>query len=138
MEVKFNEGTPQRPDGDRILDASIVPIDLLSYMKQIKQEQSWKDSDRNAITVFKTKGITIVLIALHEGAEMIRHSVDSIVSVQMLEGQIKFSTDLEFIEMNKDQMIVIHENISHSVLAIKESVFLLTLTNTFAENLNSL
>lgn len=79
-----------------------------------------------------------MLIALYEGAEMIRHSVDSIVSVQMLEGQIKFSTDLEFIEMNKDQMIVIHENISHSELAINESVILLTLTNTLAENLNSL
>jgi len=42
MEVKFNEGTPQHPDGDRILDASMVPIDLVSFMEQIKQEQSWK------------------------------------------------------------------------------------------------
>ncbi|MEO6695774.1 MAG: hypothetical protein ABIY50_02990 [Ignavibacteria bacterium] len=135
MEVKFNEGTPQRPEGDRILDASIVPIDLTAFMEQIKQESSWKDSDRNAITVFKSKTITIVLIALHEGAEMVRHSVNGIASVQVAEGQIKLSTDLEYVEMIKGQMLVIHEGISHSVKAIQESVLLLTITKVYTDQI---
>lgn len=130
MEEKFNEATPQRPEGDRLLDASMVSIDLPSFIEQIKKESSWKDSDRNAITVFKTNGLRIVLIALHAGAEMIKHTADGIISVQVLEGQIKFTTDIKTVELNKGQMLALHEQIPHSVLAIKETIFLLTLTTT--------
>lgn len=28
MEIKSNQATPQRPDGDRILDAPLVEMDL--------------------------------------------------------------------------------------------------------------
>lgn len=129
---KFNEATPQRPEGDRPLDAPMVTIDLPSFMEQIKREPSWKDSDRNAITVFKTDGLRIVLIALHAGAEMIRHTADGIISVQVLEGQITFRTEQESVELHKGQMLALHAGIPHSVLAREESVFLLTLTTTLA------
>lgn len=129
---KFNEATPQRPEGDRPLDAPMVTIDLPSFMEQIKREPSWKDSDRNAITVFKTDGLRIVLIALHAGAEMIRHTADGIISVQVLEGQITFRTEQEPVELHKGQMLALHAGIPHSVLAREESVFLLTLTTTLA------
>jgi len=56
MENKYNESTPLRPEGDRVVDAPLVSIDLPSFMKQIKQEATWKNSDRNAITIFKSKG----------------------------------------------------------------------------------
>ena len=69
MEEKFNEATQQLPEGDRAMDATLVTIDLPSFIKRIKQESTWKDSDRNAITVFKTNGMRLVLIALHAGAE---------------------------------------------------------------------
>ncbi|MEP6728288.1 MAG: cupin domain-containing protein [Bacteroidota bacterium] len=127
---KSNEATPQRPDGDRLVDAPLVTIDLLSCMKQIKDEPSWKDSDRNAITVFKTDGLRIVLIALHAGAEMIKHTANGIISVQVLEGQMKFNTDEQSVELSKGQLITLHQRIPHSVVAIKESVFLLTLVTT--------
>ena len=132
MEEKYNEATPQRPEGDRPVDAALVTIDLPLFMEQIKQESPWKQSNRNAITVFKTNGLRIVLIALHEGAEMARHTADGIISVQVLEGQLQFNTDWQTVELSKGQMLALHECIPHSVLAIKETVFLLTLTTTLA------
>ncbi len=132
MDEKYNEATPQRPEGDRSIDAMLVTIDLPLFMEHIKQESSWKDSDRNAITVFKTNGLRIVLIALHEGAEMARHTANGIISVQVLEGQLQFNTDRQSVELNKGQMLALHERISHSVKAIKETIFLLTLTTTLA------
>ena len=130
MKQKFNEATPQRPEGDRLLDASMVSIDLPSFIEQIRQEPTWKDSDRNAITVFKTNGMRIVLIALHAGAEMIKHTADGIISIQVLEGKIKLTTDLQSFELGKGQMLALHKRIPHSVLAINETIFLLTLTTT--------
>jgi quercetin dioxygenase-like cupin family protein len=132
MEDKNNEATPQRTK-DHLLDAPLVSIDIPLFIEQIKQESSWKDSDRNSITVFKTNGLRIVLIALHEGAEMAKHTANGLISIQVLEGQIKFTTDLQSVELSKGQMLALHERIPHSVLAIKETIFLLTLTTTLSE-----
>jgi quercetin dioxygenase-like cupin family protein len=130
MEEKHNEATHQRPEGDRQIDAALVTIDLPMYMQQIKEESSWKDGKRNAITVFKTNGLRIVLIALHEGAEMARHTADGIISIHVLEGKLQFNTDISFVELGKGQMLALHEGIPHSVLALKETSFLLTLATT--------
>ena len=128
MEIKYNEATPQRPEGDRSIDAALIAIDLPSFVKQIKEESTWKESDRNAITVFKTNGLRIVLIALHKDAEMARHIADGIISVHVLEGQMQFNTEWRSIELSKGQMLALHERIPHSVLALEETIFLLTLT----------
>ena len=117
-----------------MIDAALVSIDLPLYMAQIKDESSWKDGKRNAITVFKTNGLRIVLIALHEGSEMARHTADGIISVQVLEGLIQFNTDKQSVELGKGQMVALHEGIPHSVKAIRETVFLLTLTTRLEAN----
>ena len=131
--MKFNDATKQRPQGERTMDAPLVTIDLRSFTKQIKDEKAWKDSDRNAITVFKTNGMRIVLIALHKNAEMIKHTADGLISVQVLEGQMIFTTDEQSIELGKGQMLALHKGIAHSVVAKEETVFLLTLTTSLHE-----
>jgi len=130
MEIKNNEATELRPEGDRLIDAPLVSMDIPEFIKQIKAEVTWENSDRNAITVFKTNGMRIVLIALHEDALLKRHTADGIISVQVLEGEIFFSTDTQSVLMKKGDMIALHKGLAHSVKAIKESVFLLTLTTT--------
>ena len=130
MEQKFNEATRQRPMGDRTINAPLVTIDLPLFIEQIRNEEPWIDSDRNAITVFKTNGLRIVLIALHKGAEMIKHTADGLISLQVLEGQISFNTDERSVELSKGQMLALHAGIPHSVHAIAETIFLLTLTTT--------
>lgn len=128
MEIKTNESTPQRPEGDRVLDAPLVKIDLPAFMKQIKNEPSWKDSDRNAITVFKTKNFRIVLIALHKEAVMTTHTAEGMISVQVMEGDILFSVPDNTVNLCAGQMLTLHESIPHSVIAKEESIFLLTLS----------
>jgi quercetin dioxygenase-like cupin family protein len=130
MEQKYNEATLLRPEGDRVIDAPIVTIDLPSFIKKIKEESPWKDTDRNAITVYKTNGMRIVLIALHRGAEMKSHTADGIISVQVIDGKIKFNTENQPIELDKGQMVTLHKGIQHSILAVEETVFLLTLTSS--------
>ena len=133
MEEKSNEATKQRPEGERIVDAAQVTIDLHSFTEQIRAEKAWKDTDRNAITVFKSDGMRIVLIALHKDAEMKKHTAKGMISVQVIEGKIIFTTDEQSVELNKGQMLALHEGMPHSVLAKEETIFLLTLTTTSPE-----
>ena len=130
MKEKFNNATTQRPEGERTIDAALVTIDMNSFIELIKKEKVWEESDRNAITVFKTNSMCIVLIALRKGAEMNKHKADGLISLQVLEGQIMFKTDEQTVELGKGQMLALHEAILHDVLAKEETIFLLTLTTT--------
>ncbi|TKK70999.1 hypothetical protein FC093_04790 [Ilyomonas limi] len=127
MENKSNEATPQRPEGDRTLDAFLVTMDLNHLIAQVQNEPSWNDSDRNSITIFKSDTMRIVLIGLHEGAELKTHTANGIISVQVLEGHIRFTTAPETVELQKGQMLALHKRVPHSVIALKESFFLLAL-----------
>lgn len=128
MDEKFNDATSNRPMGERTLDAPMVTINLGLYIAQIREEEQWKNSDRNAITIFKSMVMRIVLIALHKGAEMKKHTAAGTISLQVIEGEIMFTTDEQSITLSSGQMLVLHECIPHSVLAKEETVFLLTLT----------
>lgn len=57
MKEKFNNATTQRPEGERTIDAALVTIDMNSFIELIKKEKVWEESDRNAITVFKTNSM---------------------------------------------------------------------------------
>jgi quercetin dioxygenase-like cupin family protein len=130
MEIKQNESTELRPEGARVLDAPLVSINLIDFIKTIKEEPAWKNKDHNAITVYKTNGLRLVLIAMHKEAVIARHTADGILSLQVLEGKINFTTDDKSVILEEGQMIALHKGLPHSVTAIKKSVFLLTLTTS--------
>ncbi len=127
MENKSNEATPKRPEGDRLLNADLVEMDLNNFIDQVRNESTWKDSDRNSITIFKSNKMRIVLLGLHKGAELTTHTANGTISVQVLEGKIDFTAEPQTATLQKGQMIVLHEKIPHSVTALEESFFLLTL-----------
>lgn len=127
MEEKSNEATSQRPEGERMLSAPLVEMELSGFIKQIKSEPTWADSDRNSVTIYKSDLMRIVLIGLHDQAELKPHKANGIISVQVLEGEIEFYTETQRVQMAKGKMIALQENIVHGVKALKESFFLLTL-----------
>ena len=130
MEIKKNDATELRPEGSRLMDAPSVTMDIAEFARQIKNEEAWKTGDRNAITIYKTDGMRIVLIALHKDAELKRHKADGILSVQVIDGKINFMTDDSSVELETKQMIALHKGLYHSVKAIEESVFMLTLATS--------
>jgi quercetin dioxygenase-like cupin family protein len=129
METKHNESTELRPHGGRLMDAPVVTINVPEFIEIIKSEPAWGKSDRNAMTIYKTNGMRIVLIALHEDAVMEKHTTNGVVSVQLLDGEINFNVNNESFLLKPGQIITLHRNVPHSVAAIKESVFLLTVAD---------
>lgn len=55
------------------------------------------------------------------------HKANGVISVQVLEGKIEFTAGQQNTNLEKDQMIALQENINHTVRAVTESFFLLTL-----------
>lgn len=126
MENKSNDATPLRPQGERVLNAALVEMDLNKFINQIREETTWNDSDHNSITIFKSDTLRIVLIGLHEKSILKTHTANAIISVQVLEGAIKFTAEQQVVSLTKGQMVALQPKVQHSVEAETESFFLLT------------
>ncbi len=127
MQNKFIEATIQRPTGNRVTDASLVQIDIPLYTSLLKSEKNWKEGDRNAITVFKSGGMSILLIAMHKGATITNHSASAMLSVQVIEGLIEVISENTTAIISTGQMLAIHKHLEHRINAIEETFILLTL-----------
>ena len=127
METKYNEATHNRPEGDRAVDAPVVLIDLPDFIKQIKHEKAWKENDRNAITVFKTEKMRIVLVALHKKALMTTDQPKNVMSLQVIKGKIKLHATSNSCVLNEKHIVALHDHIAYKVEALKKSIFLLTM-----------
>jgi quercetin dioxygenase-like cupin family protein len=136
MDVKYNDSTYNRPWGERPVDAPIVPIDVHAYTQQLMEEEAWQKSDRNAITVFKSEGVTVVIVALHKDAVMKPGTVEGtgIMTLQVMDGHVNFRTENESLDLHRGQMVVLHEHIPYSATAMEESICVLTMVRAVADN----
>jgi hypothetical protein len=128
MQTKFNEATINRPEGGRILDAPFVFMDLAKYSHQLKQEEAWKRSDRNSITIYKTKEFSMVLCWLREEALIMDNLVGGHVTIQVIEGTIDFAIESCTTELTQKQAVTVHPFIMHSIRAVSNSLILMVTT----------
>src|SRR6185503_751582 len=126
MENKRNEATLNRPEGDRVLDAPYVFINIPDFIRQLKSEEAWLKNDRNGITVFKTGRVTMVLTCLHAKAILKNILVDGIFSIQVIEGIIRVKTPDGDVDMQAHQVMTFHQLVDHSIEAMMDSVLLFT------------
>lgn len=134
MQVKQNDATYNRPEGDRILDAPWVFTDLAAVNQQLRSENAWEKNDRNGITVFKTDQLTSVVTLLKEGAEIGEKAVDGLLIIQLVSGKAVVETGGSPFELLPGQLLHVHKGVTHSVTAKEETVLLLT---TFLQGADS-
>lgn len=122
---------------DIVFNGPIQEMNLPELILQLISESSWKTGDRNSITIFKSPTMRVVLMGMHEKAVLKPHKAKGVISVQVLEGQINFTTDDQNFVLDKGHMIALHENCTHGIIALKQSFFLLTLAmNTNSNSLS--
>ncbi len=138
MEIKRNEATLNRPEGDRVLDAPYVFIDIDEYIEQIKDEKAWNKKDRNAITVFKGPNVTVVISALQSGAEIVDKTVDGFMTIQILKGKVQVTTPDGDIDGGKRNMVVFHPGVPHSIKAESKAILLITNYNLEQRKVDSM
>ncbi len=126
MQIKINQATNNRPEGARIIDAPAVLIDIQQYIEQLKQEDAWQKSDRNAITVFKTAGVTVVVNALHSGAEMKDVEVEGMLMLQVVEGEITVMGDEGDQKLHEKQALILHPCFKTNIVAETDTILILS------------
>jgi hypothetical protein len=99
-------------------------VNVEKYGQQLKQENAWKKYDRNSITLYKTIGVTMVLIRLHKGAAM-NNSVDGLLTIQPIEGSIDCAVGKNVVHAGKNQIVTLHPEVVHTIMAKEDSLLLL-------------
>lgn len=107
-------------------DTPLLTFHFESLNKQMKQEESWEKSGRSAKTLYKTDQMRIVLNTMKAGTEIKPHHASGPISVQVIEGQIRFSTENKSVVLRQGEMLTLQAQIRHWVEAIEEASFLLT------------
>jgi quercetin dioxygenase-like cupin family protein len=127
--VEEKRMTPQRPHPitERPLDAPLLTFDIPTLMTQIKSEGTWKKGSRNGMTLLKRQGLRVVLVAMRAGTTIPSHRADGPLSLQVVEGTLRFSVASQEVTLGEGQVLTLQAGIPHSVEAIEESGFLLTL-----------
>ena len=105
---------------------NLLTFNLPHLIQQLKEEETWKKSGRGAKTLYKANTMRIVLNVMQAGAEIKTHQAAGPISVQVVAGRIKFLTEEETVELQQGEMLALKEFVKHSVEALEEAAFLLT------------
>jgi quercetin dioxygenase-like cupin family protein len=107
-----------------------LTFDLRAELDGLRRQAAYAAGEPTGTTLLKEPNLRIVLMALRAGGRMVEHRASGPISVQPLEGRFRFSLQDQGVELAVGQMLALEPGIPHSVEAIEDSVFLLTIGRT--------
>ena len=117
-------------NGDIIsLSPSLLVFDLPKLAEKMKLKQSWARGEINSMVLLKTPDKQIVLTALHDKTEIESFQSNDSITFQIIEGKLKFHARNESLNLEKGQILTLHENIKYSLTTLEETVLLLIIAN---------
>lgn len=120
-----SEGSSQTTE--RSLDRPVMTLDLPAILGSMKQEASWRTGRRNAMTLVKQPIFRVVLVALQAGAEIGAHETEGPITVQAIEGRLAVHVGADEFVLGAGQLLILRSGLRHSIHALDDSAFLLTL-----------
>ena len=108
------------------LSAPLLTMDLNREIEKLRSEGRWQ-SGHTAKTLVKYSDFRVVLIVMKAGGRLNKHRTDGQISVQTLDGRIRFSTAERSVELAAGQMLTLEHDIPHDVEGIVDSALLLTI-----------
>ncbi|MGH9482711.1 MAG: hypothetical protein ACRD1L_11540 [Terriglobales bacterium] len=108
------------------LNAPLLTFDFAREIHQLRSEGRWQ-SGHTAKTLVKYPDLRVVLVVMALGGRLEKHQTEGRISVQTLEGQIRFSAADRSVELAAGQMLTLEHNVAHEVAAVSDSAFLLTI-----------
>src|SRR5207237_1319125 len=109
------------------LDARLMEIDLVAIAEQLRAEDHWQTSGRNAVTLVKYPDVRVVLEVMRPGAMIDENAVerDGRVIIQVLSGRLRLTVDRRAIELSPGRLMALDHMVPEHIEALEESTYLL-------------
>lgn len=104
-------------------------FELAELISSIRGEKSWHQSPgRLTRMLAKAPGLRVAVVVMRAGNQWDEHKTESRISIQLLEGRVRFILPDRSVELSPGQLLVLEPGIPHGVEALEEAAFLLTLS----------
>jgi quercetin dioxygenase-like cupin family protein len=87
-----------RPRPERSLHGSLQSFDVEAEVARLREAKEWRQGRRNAITLRKGGGLSIVLLVMRAGDRLEEHSAPGPISLSVREGRVRFAAGDEAVE----------------------------------------
>jgi quercetin dioxygenase-like cupin family protein len=98
-------------------------------LEQLRQEPTWRQRGRNAITLIKQPALGVILMLLGHGSKMHEHQAAGPMTLQVLSGSVRFLAAGRTLTLGPGEVVILESAVEHEVEALEESACLLTLVN---------
>ena len=111
---------------DRPLSGETMVFDLAGETRTARSARADGDARRTARTLLKDGPLRMTLIVLEPGAEMAEHAAAGPITVQPVEGMIRFRAGADEQRLRPGQVLSAGAGVRHSVSSDDGAAFLLT------------
>jgi hypothetical protein len=108
---------------------TLQSFNLPSLIRKMKHDCTWAQGELNTKILLKSFQKQVILIAMHEGTEINSFQSNDAVTIQLIEGALKFHTRKGSANLENGQLVTLHEKIAYSLTTKQDTVILLTITN---------
>ena len=112
---------------DRPLADDVMLFDLEDERGRIAIPATGDSRERGARTLLKSGPLRVTLVALAPGATTAEHRADGPITIQPLQGRIRFTAESVERELGPGQLLCAGAGIPHAVASAGGAVFLLTI-----------
>lgn len=110
------------------LEVPVRVVQLHDQIERLRATSEWLKGDRVAQTLVKEGRLRVVVMLLHAGARLQDHSAEGALTLQCLDGRLRFQTDTGHpIELLAGELAALDQGVVHSVEAVTDCAFMLTI-----------
>lgn len=113
---------------ESLADAS-APLrhDLPGLIRNMKLSNAWGKGNLNSMILIKNPERNVMLVALHEGTEIISYQSNDSVTFQILEGKMEFNTRKTSAAIGMGQVLTLYDKVKYRLKTCEETVLLMSI-----------
>jgi len=112
-----------------ILKISLANFDLPALVEDIKDTINWEQGEMDAMVLLKSPDKKVILTALPRNTEIDSFQSNDSITVQVIEGKLRFHTRKVSVLLGRGQLLTLHQNIKYSMTTFGiKTIFLLTIS----------
>ena len=104
---------------------ALQSFDLGDEVARLRGEKEWREGRRNAITLRKGEGLSVVLLVMKKGDALEEHAAPGPITLTVHEGRVRFSAAGDSVEATAGTVLACDAGVRHRVEALTDSVCLL-------------
>jgi quercetin dioxygenase-like cupin family protein len=113
---------------NRPLSGPMLTFDLRSQLEGLRREEAYQRSGRAGRTLAKSGRFRLTLVAMADGNTIGTHQAESPMTIQVIEGHIRFRAENEEHELRQGQVLFFGPGDANDIRATTESALLITIS----------